>query len=212
MNEQVEPIFAPEIGLGDNWYALNAYMRMPVARVEVSRWSKAEQGRVDVGRRLREILALLNGPIDKVVVTDALPTYRKADWWTWDVEYFPTWIQWAPNRSGRLAYQFDGRSSAAGKNPSTSESERLLTSLSGYELVRLGDHLSLQRCVELLASCEALVCVCSGLSHVCHSVGTPLFLLEYSQGVERFRVGKRYFRCVGTDAAITAVRAFMGRS
>ncbi len=118
----------------------------------------------------------------------------------WATRFFPTVTRWDWRAQHSYAvYQFDGVSSPE-KNPSVQDQELILKALfQKYNLrsYSLGAHKSVAENVRLLADAALFVGCDSGMSHLAHSVGTPLFLLEYGLPVVTCHRNKEYILCAG---------------
>ena len=47
------------------------------------------------------------------------------------------------------------------------------------EMIHLGKHFSLEECIRVAAESRFFIGICSGMSHLCHSVGVPTFLYHW---------------------------------
>jgi hypothetical protein len=154
-----------------------------------------------MGALHREIVDVLDSP--GTLELTAEPFTRSLDGYSvWATPYFPTHRRWSiTDEHTTVTLQVDGRSSAKDKNPSEAEQVRLAEALReqvpGLEIVTLGDHLSVAECVEQAAKSAFFLGVDSGMAHLCHSVGVPIFLLEYALPVVTCHRGKSYRLCRG---------------
>ncbi len=192
----------PGTGFGDIWATLHFLLRKSEAQKQpmfVSRWA----GETDMKPRMAEMLSVVRVPQGvSVSISDARPT-DKLHMNIWDTRYMPTQTTWSPG--GDIAtYQFDGRSSADTKNPSPEEVCKFLTWAAGRKLtlVPLGVHFSVAECVRLLARSKFFIGVCSGMSHLAHSVGAPTYLLEYDMKVAWWHGPNPITVCQGVDEFI----------
>lgn len=194
-----QTIYTPGRGLGDNWYSINKLLRMDDPNVLLSRYSRPENARrVDVLTRLQEILPLLDAPVERIKITNKRPTnYRTGFHSTpWSVDYFPTHERWQRNQSNKICYHFDAN--FVGKIGGVPDSEWIEDFLrvmreKGYDLVRLGKHLSLSEMVKELASCKAFIGTSSGPMHVARSVRVPTCLvLANNVDTTVYHVGQLY--------------------
>lgn len=187
------------VGLGDLWACISLLQRTATARNDrvflstMSHWG-------DRRPILTEIINAL--AINRVDLTDEPPTAELSGFDVWASPAVRTYRQWEFYARERVvAYQFDGESNADEKNPSEQERLQILTYLieAGFTPVRLGSHLTIQQCVDQLATSALFVGSCSGMSHVAHSVGVPVYLLEYSQPVVTSHRQKQYVLCKGAN-------------
>lgn len=143
-------------------------------------------GGIDHTDRLEEIAGLFSGQeyLPQLVRAQG---YAKVDpWLNWCYPAVPVnekyqWrLKFAEWPYMQVCYQFDGLSSAEDKNPTPALIADLKQHIKdlGFRLVRLGSHLSLAQCAENLAVCSAFIGCDSGMSHIAHSVGCPVYLYE----------------------------------
>lgn len=105
--------------------------------------------------------------------------------------YIGTKERWMGRRSGRISYQFDGRSDKEIKQMPTEEEEELLNWLSGkYKIVDVGNNMPMNDIIHNLANSEAFLGIPSGISHLANSVGLPVViimtkgLIEYENNMD----------------------------
>jgi hypothetical protein len=125
------------------------------------------------------------------------------------------WRGWVNGLHRRLAYQLDGCWSAGDKNPPPEDLPRLLAWAPGFELVRLGERLSVRECVAAAAASDLCFGVDSGMLQLCYAVGVPVFLIGYRMGPEVLFAwhGHRHaVHCADTADFLTKARLFLGLS
>ncbi len=195
--------------LGDQWATINRMLLASNNTHYVCRASCLIDG-VDYSKRMLEIIDLLDhkGQIELVkepaTRTLGQPCILTAE------PYLPTKQRWAGGKGMGVCYQFDGLKAAEGnKNPPPDELIELETWCSEHDGVRLGNHLTLAQCVDIMANSSLFVGVCSGMSHIAHSVGIPTFIIEYEKPIKAFHMGKEYTHCRGTKDTIEKLDAFM---
>lgn len=183
-------IYSPGPGLGDNWYMLNKVLHFRQNDEEpilISRFNRPERNkRLDVMPRLRELLPLIDAPgIERVQIVNARPkTFGIGFMDTpWDEPYFPTKEVWKKQNADTktICYQFDGcNMKAKGGLPSRHFLNELFKQLHkrGYKLIYVGAPLPLAIIVRYLATCKCFLGMCSGITHLAHSVGTPRCLVQ----------------------------------
>jgi hypothetical protein len=123
------------------------------------------------------------------------------------------WRGWAHGLHRRLAYQLDGRWEAGDKNPPPGDVQRLLGWAPGFELVRLGEPLSVRECVEAAAESDLFFGVDSGMLQLCYAIGVPAFLIGYlmSRMVLFAWHGNRHaVYCADTADFLAKARLFLG--
>lgn len=123
--------------------------------------------------------------------------------------YFPTKVQWKPGRYRQICYQFDGRWNGDLKNPPPGDADKILNAISGVKKVRLGLPMELDEIIKTASKSDLFLGIDSGMAHLCHSVGIPMFLVEYKWLLENGHKGKTFTKCNGTDDAIEKVNVFL---
>jgi hypothetical protein len=126
--------------------------------------------------------------------------------------YVPTKRRWSPGRRGRISLHLSN-----GQLPENSlrsiplrDHVELMAFLGTLEmdLEVLGGHRPLSECVGVMARSDLFVGIDSGMSHVCHSVGTPMLLYKWRGGdrLDCYHPGKSFerFGTVGEARAIAA--------
>ena len=81
--------------------------------------------------------------------------------------------------------------------------------LPDYKFIRVGRPWSLKESVDVMLSCDLFFGICSGFSHVAHSLGIPTFLVQYKMPVHLWHGQKQYTLCTGTDDLIRRVSEFL---
>ncbi len=123
------------------------------------------------------------------------------------------WQGWGNGLHRRIAYQLDGVSEAALKNPPPGELARLLKVAPGFEMVRLGKHLSLRQCAEAAAASDLFFGVDSGMLQLCYAVGVPVFLISYQVPpylIFKWHGDRHAVWCRNTDDFVFKARHFLG--
>jgi hypothetical protein len=109
-----------------------------------------------------------------------------------DIENTPTKIQWKPGPYKRLCYQVN---SSFVINPPRWDLLDFFEKFKDYQIIKIGNHISLKECVELLASSDAFFGVSSGMSHLAQSVGTPNFIMTYNVDIRKQHGWNKYVLC-----------------
>ncbi len=125
------------------------------------------------------------------------------------------WRGWAHGLHRRLAYQLDGRWSAADKNPPPEDLPRLLRWAPGFELVRLGEPLSVRECIEAAAASDLYFGVDSGMLQLSYAVGVPVFLIGFRSSYPvlfAWHGSRHAVHCADTADFLTKARLFLGLS
>jgi hypothetical protein len=156
---------------------------------------------VDLYDLHREILNELDSP-GEIELVRSEPSIRLDTYNVWLSPYFPTKTRWDAHRRHRyVVVQFDGESAKELKNASPEEELLILKFVEqrcpGFSLVRLGKPLTVKELIEIAADSAFFVGVDSGMSHLCHSVGLPIFLMEYRLPTHTTHGGKAHTLCRG---------------
>lgn len=194
-------IFSPwNTGLGDQFATINLMLRLASRSPERIYLSRLQNGQ-DLGPLHDEIRSLLacNAPLDSVQEPGNTPL---SGYDVWRCDYYPTRLQWkSSNRHRHIVYCFESASSIELKDPPGHDRAAIMATIldTGLPSYRIGKHLGLTKSAELAAGAAFFVGVDSGPSHVCHSIGLPMFLLEYKLGLETCHRGRAYTRCEGAE-------------
>jgi len=105
--------------------------------------------------------------------------------------FMPAKKLWQANKNKLVAVQFGKRGQMDRRLQDPKDEERIIKALEskGYTIKQLGGTLGDIGCMELAAECEFFVGTCSGMSHLCHSVGTPVHMLTNNRSLERVSAG-----------------------
>lgn len=157
----------------------------------LSQW----QHDLNLARMQHEIIAAL-GVGSEVLLTDEKGNTELSGHDVWAAPVVPTsrhrWRSYAEHAT--IVYQFDGRGTPDLTNPSPEDEQVLLRWLerSGFLPVRLGKHMTVDECCRQAAEAVAFIGVDSGMSHLCHSVGVPVFIYQNRLPVVTTHRGKKY--------------------
>ena len=140
----------------------------------------------------------------EIILVDEEPNIDVEGYAIWAALPVPTKIQWELNPNHKIVtYQFDGVSTPE-KNPPQEDIDRMLRWIEskGLTPVKVGKDLSIKGCIHLMSKSVLFVGSDSGMSHIAHSVGVPVYLMEYKLGVATCHRGKQYVLCKGVDSFI----------
>ena len=171
--------------LGDVWAAVNYAI---LNNCDLSRYVHRTHV---IEKKIIEVQQLLKGG-ESIKIRNNVAKSCFNDGFLWKTPYVDTKIQWQKKNYGRICYQFDGRTFGKVKNLSKDD-ENLFFS-QNYNAERLGGNHSLEECVEIAATSDVFVGVCSGMSHLRHSVGIPVYLVGHKR-LHRYHPGKKYTYC-----------------
>jgi hypothetical protein len=194
-------------GLGNHWRTINYVLRLSEQDKQPkyyddSRW----------GNKAKAIYEVLDSP-GKIIFINKnkdIPGKRiiKVSE-RHNLPYCPTKTKWQPGPYHQICYQFDGRSERNLKNPQSTDIQRFQLIFKKFKLVKLGGRKTLQEEIEIAAKSDLFVGVCSGMSHLCHSVGIPMFLLKYLDKFDRWHAGNPYTCCLGMEDAIEKISNYL---
>jgi ADP-heptose:LPS heptosyltransferase len=113
-------------------------------------------------------------------------------------------LRWTGEHDGTIAYAFEGRSGADQKNPPAKDLYKLMT---WPKMKRVGLPLTIAESAAILAKARLMVTICSGMSHICHSVKTPMIIIQYSQLVRPWHPPEddTWQMATGTDDAMRRI-------
>ena len=190
-------------GLGDVWASVSYLGRIHQPKC-ISTIARDKSTRA---RPLSQVISLLGA--GKITTTDR-PGRATLDRAIWTVPYLNAVKRWAPQQTKKICYQLDGISNANMKQPPNKDLKRLMTFLPDYKFIRIGKPRSLLESVDVMLGCDLFFGICSGFSHVAHSIGIPTFLVQYKMPITPWHGHKQYTLCVGTDDLIRRVNDFLG--
>jgi hypothetical protein len=173
--------------------------------------------RAALAREIEEVLEVAS-PLEIVTDVPLEAVTCLLGRWPMHFPQVPTrmrWQGWDHGLRRRLAYQLDGRWSAADKNPLPEDLPRLLGWGRGFELVRLGAPLSVRECAEAAAASDLFFGVDSGMIQLCYAVGVPVFLITYRmdrQVLFAWHGSRHAVHCSDTADFLTKARLFLGVS
>jgi len=173
--------------LGDCW-SFVSYMLLNEAR------TISDGGNSGVNKKIIEIMPLLESKHRPSIISD--PDVQGAG--SFGHKYLRTKIKWQDGKFfNRICYQFDGRSNTGAKNMSKSKEKEMLECFNhlGVHATKLGSSLSLLNCVKVAAASDLFIGVESGMSHLCHSVGVPTFIIANKldkDHIEKYHTPNKY--------------------
>lgn len=192
---------------GDLWASVNLAGRRGEAHKERQHlWSN---GKASLLQEMVDVLAMPFPP----VITDEAPTLSMTGPYVWNTIYYPTkakWSQIEPHKTvvGQLG---QGVSHAHLKNCPDEDQVLIKSYISrlGFTFVELGKHMSVQQCVAEASKAAFFVGICSGMSHLAHSVGLPMFIMKYKYPLSNCHFGKAFYECNGVTSLIDRSTSYM---
>jgi hypothetical protein len=173
--------------------------------------------RTALAHEIEDVLDV-SGPVEMVTDVTLEEVTCLLGRWPMHFPQVPTrgrWRGWTDGLHRRVTYQLDGRWSASDKNPPPEDLPRLLGWAGGFELVRLGEHLSVQKCVAAAAASDLYFGVDSGMLQLCYAVGVPVFLIGYGmrhQVLFAWHGHRHAVHCADTADFLAKARLFLGLS
>jgi hypothetical protein len=144
---------------------------------------------VTYNQKFEEIIKLIDSK-GKIEFTDQKGSKINNAYWS--IKNPPTKIKWVPGRYKRICYQFNANIVT---KPPRWDLLEFFEKFKDYELVRLDKHLTLEECVKIASTCDVFVGVSSGMSHMMHSVGIPMFLVTYNFDIKLYHGQNEYVIC-----------------
>ncbi len=174
--------------------------------VYLSRW----QNDTDLKPMMQTILRMIvSSEAEILVISDEKGNTKLSGYDVWATPYFPVRQKWNPHgRHAYYAYQFDGVSSPELKNPPPSDINKIHAFMHPLPAIEIGLPLVASASAAALDGCMFFVGVDSGMSHLAHSVGCPIFLLQYQLPVVTCHRGKAYTLCDGADDFLTKIQRY----
>ena len=171
-------------GLGDVCASLMLFHRWSLERrciIRVSTWYPKGEKKKSYEGKARELLALIKCPGGYVELVDDAPTEPYPTNEDLKYQFYPFYNQWTRDQGTKIVtYQFDGKSHAEKNFDSFDAWERIENHLRnhGYTPVKLGAHLSIEQCAQLLAMSEFYIGVPSGMGVLSFGTGTPYYMIR----------------------------------
>jgi hypothetical protein len=105
--------------------------------------------------------------------------------------FLPSKFKWAKNNSRKVAFQFGHRGLRDRQIQDPNDEKLIIDTLrkNNFEPIEVGGFLSNEQCAMLISQAQFFVGTCSGMSHLSHSVGTPVHMLTNNRSLERVSVG-----------------------
>lgn len=189
--------------LGDHWLFLNFCLKKSVelgGTIYIN----------NVSRRLfGEIVPLFD--IGKLVIVDDVSGADVVDLWYKEClcRYLPVRsdLRWRFGLYNRISYQIYGHGNQHLKAPRGDAV--LLQNIPGEKVLLGGDvSVSIEENVRRASRTDVFVGIDSGFAHVMHSVGLPVFLVQYGFSVNKWHRDNPYILCNGMSDAVGKVLGY----
>lgn len=167
--------------LGDSWTFISWLLQQNKTTGEISKVTR--------NKMFDEIINLLDSD-GKIEFVDRKGSKRTEAYW--GIKSTPTKITWKPNSSKQICYQFN---SSVVNRPPRWDVVNFMDKFKDYEFIRLDINTSLAECVKIASESAAFIGVSSGMSHVMHSVGIPMFLMSYGFDIRPYHGSNEYVLC-----------------
>jgi Glycosyltransferase family 9 (heptosyltransferase) len=196
-------------GLGDTWATIQLLAQK--RGCEGSYLSTIQHGE-SLRPMQEEILSVLDRTYfrEDIYLVDEEPNTDLGGYAVWAALPLPTHTRWCPY--GRtICIQVDGVSTPELKNPPPQHVAAITAwaATNTYELVHVGKCLGLRESIKALARATFFVGCDSGMSHVAHSVGTPVYLLEYQLPVVTCHRHRAYVKCENVERFIAQAENYL---
>jgi len=174
--------------LGDVWAFINYCLINEISSIS----SIAADG-VSISGKISEIRPLIESDFT-LDVTDEITTDFVDQWEAWNTKYLPTKIQHV-GTSNKFTHQlvggrlFNDQKCVSQEWLDTFES---CTTDFNVESVPVGGHLTLEQCISEMAASKFFIGIDSGMSHLAHSVGVPVILVQSSFDFSKFHSGNEF--------------------
>jgi 2-polyprenyl-3-methyl-5-hydroxy-6-metoxy-1,4-benzoquinol methylase len=123
-------------------------------------------------------------------------------------DYVNTKVRWKNKRHNRICYQLHtdtkGRDE---KKIDNAEIEEILSKMP-FECVKLGHPLSMEEDIKIASESDLFIGIDSGMAHLCHSVGVPVFLKDWRL-LRRCHPKKEYVPFDSVDDIVSKVNTFV---
>lgn len=105
--------------------------------------------------------------------------------------FLPAKTLWTRKQNKIVSVQFGKRGLSDRRLQDPADETKIIKALEakGYTVKQLGGELGDVGCMNQAAESEFFVGTCSGMSHLCHSVGTPVHMLTNNRSLERVSAG-----------------------
>jgi len=193
--------FGTANALGDQWSTISFLYRISEAisapidmgQYYYSRYSH-ETITKETYKLTKEILPLFDTKGKINLIDQAAKTLLP---WTvrFAYPYLKTKIKWNSKKTTNIVcFQFNAKSQKKLVYMDNEQIEKIQSFLKklGYRVQKLGFNQSIEDIVNCLSTCTAFVGVDSGMSHIAHSVGAPIFMIANNRLLFSMRNGSHY--------------------
>jgi hypothetical protein len=159
----------------------------------------------DISGLVKDMLSELDSPGDVLVTNEPYTQKIYNKWYSPFVEYYPTKKRWHANTSGIICLQLRGTSNSAPE----ADIDKISSLLPGHKFVELGLPMTVREDILTASKAEAFIGVDSGMSHLCHSVGIPIFIARYGtkyKAIHKWHGGRKFVLCSNVDSVINSFK------
>lgn len=157
---------------------------------------------------IKEIISLLDVDLSNIEWVDKNNTETGLRYGVkkFKLPYYSTKIKWKQKYYGRIVYQLETGSSLFDQKKITDVNIFLdkIKDRFNCDFIKLGKHFSIQECIENASTSDLFIGICSGMSHLCHSVGVPVFLYNWDK-IKKCHPNKDYKVFNNADDAIELI-------
>jgi hypothetical protein len=198
-------------GLGDVWATIQLLAR-------IQRPGPILLSTVQHGQSLRAMQEAVLRAMDQqyfdneIILVDDEPNTELDGYAVWAAPMIPAKHQWSLGpRDNKITVQFDGASTPELKNPPPGDivTINLWAQRHGFAVVIAGKDLGLEKSIWAMRTSVLFVGICSGMSHVAHSVSVPTYILEYDLPVVTCHRHRNYVLCKGAGHFISQAENYL---
>lgn len=205
----------PTNALGDCWAFVNTLCYKAIRSgipISCSKYvsNRKNEKMISAEAKLKEILSVLDCGSAKIdLVEDTANVFVTAEE-CFQSTYLPTKVKWSGGRS--IVHQLSNAQQSANcpRCPPMHYYNAIMKWISGHENKRLGLPMSLDECVKAASNAALFIGMDSGMSHVCHSVGIPVILYDWSR-IDEFHYEKKFSRFKTADEAIVLMSGVLNQ-
>jgi len=208
----------PTKALGDCWAFINMLCHKSIQSKEAISCSKFASNpvnrmhgkKISAETKLKEILSDLDYGEARIKFVDDMSTTFVPVEVCFKSPYLPTKVKWTGGKS--IVHQLINGQQPANcpRCPPKHHHDAIMNWVSNHENKRLGLPMSLEECIQAAAGAALFIGMDSGMSHVCHSLGVPVILYDWSR-LDEFHHEKKFSRFKTADEAIGIMQGIMAQ-
>lgn len=151
--------------------------------------------------RLNEIFELLDADCLNIQYTETRGAKHISPW---GCHYYPTKQKWEEHPpTKKICCHFEANTV---DTPPKWDIDEFRETMKDYEIIEIQKDLSISECIQIAIGCDLFIGVSSGIAHVMHSVGIPMYLVTYEWDIRRFHENKSYVFCRSMEQAAKEIK------